>query len=294
MSSALWYYHDIDGDRVGPVSAEAVAEAARNGTTSSASLVWCEGMADWVPLQAAAAALGLPVPPSAAMQTSAAGENAVPHERLLLSGEGGTAAVADVVPAGFIRRWAALFIDGLVLLVPVTLVVFALALGVGLAAMDGGKNASAYAESPLLTLLVYAVYFLASGLYFAGMESSRQQATLGKLALGIKVTDDEGRPLTFRHALGRWLSTSLSYLTFYVGFLMAAFTERKRALHDMVSRTQVVDRWAYTDSPELQKRSTSGCLVAIVVAVLLVIPLAGIFAAIAIPLLSQGNLSGGN
>ena len=290
MASALWYYQDIDGNRVGPVSAEAVIEAARNGTISSASLVWCEGMADWIPLQAAAGDLGLTVPSSSPMLSSAMGEVALARERLLLPGEGRAAAVADVVPAGFIRRWAALFVDGCVLLVPVTLVVFGLALGLGLSGLDRGTRGGAYAQSPLLTLVVYAVYFLGSALYFAGMESSRHQATLGKLALGIKVTDNEGRRLAFGHALGRWFSTSLSYLTFYIGFLMAAFTERKRALHDMVSSTQVVDRWAYTDSPELQKRSPSGCLVAIVVGVLLVIPVAGIIAAIAIPLLGQGKL----
>lgn len=63
---------------------------------------------------------------------------------------------------------------------------------------------------------------------------------------------------------------------------MAAFTDRKRALHDMVSNTQVVDRYAYTSTLELQKDSVSGCLVAAVVGLLLVIPLIAILAAIAI------------
>ena len=195
---------------------------------------------------------------------------------------GPVTAVDSVVPAGFIRRWAALFIDGLVLAVPVLLIVFAVAFGMSLANSDRGAPEPAGAVSVMLTLVIYAVYFTASALYFAGMESSSRQATLGKLAMGIKVTDEAGRRLSFRHAIGRWFSTALSYLTLYIGFLMAAFTERKRALHDMVSGTQVVDRWAYTDAPERQKRKTSGCLIALVVGVMLIIPIGGILAAIAV------------
>lgn len=195
---------------------------------------------------------------------------------------GPTASADDVVPAGFIRRWAALFIDGFVLVLPVMLILFIAAFGMAFANMGLGTTDPAGAASVVLTLVVYAVYFIASALYFAGMESSRHQATLGKLALGIKVTDDAGRRLSFSHAIGRWFSTSLSYLTLYIGFLMAAFTDRKRALHDMVSATQVVDRWAYTESPERQSRKTSGCLIALVVGVLLIIPIGAIFAAIAV------------
>lgn len=282
MPSSLWYYQDANHQRVGPVSAEAVHEAVRNGTLSSASLVWREGMADWVPLQAAAAEIGLPMPPGSSLPPAFPGESVAPRERMVLPSAGRDPSLDEVVPAGFVRRWAALFIDGLVLIVPVMLVVFGVALGLGLSGMDGGALGQEGAESPLLTLTVYAVYFLASALYFAGMESSRHQATLGKMALGIKVTDNAGRPLTLSHALGRWFATALSYLTLYIGFLMAAFTERKRALHDMVSGTLVVDRWAYTESPERQKRSLPGCLVAFVVGVFLIIPIGAIFAAIAI------------
>lgn len=189
---------------------------------------------------------------------------------------------ADVVPAGFIRRWATLWIDTFVLCVPLFAFAIAAGFGMALAGMDLGETNEETVASLVLTLVVYLAYFVASALYFAGMESSRHQATLGKLALGIKVVDDTGRRLSFKHAIGRWFSTALSYMTLYVGFLMAAFTDRKQALHDMVSRTQVVDRWAYTESPDLQKRKTSGCLIALVVGVILIIPIGAIVAAIAI------------
>src|SRR5690606_17022154 len=129
---------------------------------------------------------------------------------------------------------------------------------------------------------VTLLYYVAAGLYYSLMESSRNQATLGKMALGIKVVDRGGDRLSFPHALGRWFAASLSYLTLYIGFLLAAFTQNKQALHDMVAGTQVVDRWAYTDFPERQQRSLGGCVIAFVVVMLLMIVLAvgGIIAAI--------------
>lgn len=181
----------------------------------------------------------------------------------------------DVVPAGFIRRWAALFLDQLILSVPLVVLVFGLGVAMGLgAAQDPGTTS-------LMTLLFYPAYFVAAAVYYAAMESSAGQATLGKRALGIKVTDMDGRRLSFGHALGRWFAAALSYLSFYIGFLMAAFTERKRALHDYVAGTQVVDQWAYTGFPERQKRGLSGCLVAFLIAMLMV-PVLAILAAISI------------
>ena len=67
-------------------------------------------------------------------------------------------------------------------------------------------------------------WLLIAPLYYSLMESSRLQATLGKRALGIKVTDDLGQRISFRHALGRWVCAALSYLTLDIGFAMAGFT----------------------------------------------------------------------
>jgi type IV pilus assembly protein PilA len=64
---------------------------------------------------------------------------------------------------------------------------------------------------------------------------------------------------------------------------MAAFTERRQALHDMVANTLVTDRWTFTDHPERQSRQASGCLVALLIGAFLVVPVIAILAAIAIP-----------
>lgn len=195
----------------------------------------------------------------------------------------------DVVDAGFLRRWAAFFLDNLIL----TSAFYALVVvAMVLVGVTGGFEALGKMDSddpPAWFWMLYGglslIYFIGAGLYYALMESSANQATVGKMALGIKVTDLDGRRLEFPRALLRWSAAALSYVTLYIGFLMAAFTERKQALHDVLVGTRVVDKWAYTDAPERQQRGLSGCLVAFLVGMALMIALAvlGIVAAIAIP-----------
>ena len=79
-------------------------------------------------------------------------------------------------------------------------------------------------------------------LYFALMESSEKQATLGKMALGIVVTDMAGKRMSFGRATGRYFGKIISGLILLVGFIMIAFTEKKQGLHDMMANTLVVDK----------------------------------------------------
>ena len=199
----------------------------------------------------------------------------------------------DVVQAGFLRRWAALFLDQLVLGAAFYALLFVLVIVIG---MVGGFDQLERIDSndpPGWVIAAYLgvtlLYYAAAGLYFSLMESSANQATLGKMALGIKVVDARGARLSFAHALGRWFAASLSYLTLYIGFLLAAFTQRKQALHDLVAGTFVVDKWAYTDRPELQQRGLGGCVIAFAIAMglLLAGTLLAILAAVAIPAYQQ-------
>lgn len=77
-------------------------------------------------------------------------------------------------------------------------------------------------------------------LYFALLQSSRLEASLGKLLLGIRVVDLNGRRLSFGRATVRFFSMFLSAFLFYAGFLMAAFTSHKQALHDFIAGTLVI------------------------------------------------------
>ena len=84
------------------------------------------------------------------------------------------------------------------------------------------------------------VGILAGLLYYVLMESSEKQATLGKMALGIKVTDLDGKRVTIGRAAGRYFAKYVSAIILGIGFLMAAFTQKKQALHDMIAGTLVV------------------------------------------------------
>ena len=80
-------------------------------------------------------------------------------------------------------------------------------------------------------------------LYFAGMESSERQATFGKSVVSLRVTDLEGRRLSFKHATGRFFAKIVSGLIpLAIGYIMAGFTEKKQALHDMIAGTLVLQR----------------------------------------------------
>ena len=72
------------------------------------------------------------------------------------------------------------------------------------------------------------------------MESSSKQATLGKMVLGIVVTDAGGNRISFGRALGRNLAKIISDIILFIGHFMVAFTEKKQGLHDLIAGTLVV------------------------------------------------------
>ena len=77
-------------------------------------------------------------------------------------------------------------------------------------------------------------------LYFALMESSKNQATLGKMALNLKVTDMEGNPISFGKASLRYFGKILSSMIMMIGYILAGLTEKKQALHDLIAGCLVV------------------------------------------------------
>jgi uncharacterized RDD family membrane protein YckC len=137
--------------------------------------------------------------------------------------------------AGFWLRFAAQFIDGLIL----TAASWVVAIGFSMLLLTAGASDEAMESSQGL---FFMAWLCGHWLYFALFESSSWQATLGKRATGIIVTDLDGQRLTFGRATGRYWSKWLSYLTFLVGFLIAAFTSRKQALHDLIANTLVLRR----------------------------------------------------
>ena len=235
-----WYYAK-NNQQFGPVSAEAVQSMARSGEIGPADLVWRAGMTDW---QAASSVLDFgrlgaptamapsPVPGPASLDPNnpfAAPRSDVAPEAF------GAPQAAFFGYAGFWKRVAAAIIDGIIVGAVNYAVLFAIILP------------AALFENDVLVYAAIGLYYVLSillpWLYEAFMESSSKQATVGKMALGIIVTDLYGRRITFARATGRYFAKILSGLTLLIGYLMVAFTERKQALHDMVAGTLVVNRY---------------------------------------------------
>lgn len=139
---------------------------------------------------------------------------------------------AGPVYAGFWRRFAAFLIDEILL--GAVALIFSTPLY--LSGSSGSGNSGL--EIAVLSNRIFS--FLLHWLYFALMESSSRQATLGKMAIGIMVQDYEGRRISFLRGTGRYFGKFLSAFILGLGFLMAGFTRRKQALHDMLAETLVV------------------------------------------------------
>ena len=150
--------------------------------------------------------------------------------------------------AGFWLRFVAYIIDSFIL----QFAGFILALPfVGAIIFSAFRIASTEGEFNQETLMgitgiIGAVFTLilltavAGWLYFALMESSKTQGTLGKMALGLKVTDMDGNRIGFGRATGRYFGKIISGMIMYIGYIMAGLTEKKQALHDMMAGCLVV------------------------------------------------------
>ena len=138
---------------------------------------------------------------------------------------------------GFWWRVLAYFIDYIILNVALSLIGMMLGIGIGMQTMMmGGTSDFATGASALLGGLVG---FVISWLYFAVMESSTKQASVGKMAVGLVVTDERGNRISFARATGRYFAKILSAMILLIGFIMVAFTQRKQGLHDMIASTLV-------------------------------------------------------
>lgn len=91
-------------------------------------------------------------------------------------------------------------------------------------------------------LIVLAAFMVCNWLYVALLLSSPRQGTVGKMALGLIVTDEHGERLSFGRASGRHFANLLNSLTLGIGYLMVIWTSRKQALHDKVAGTLVVPK----------------------------------------------------
>jgi len=148
-------------------------------------------------------------------------------------------------PAGFWKRFMAFVIDQIVLLLGayILIKIFGEALITEDMAFEMARDRAmrdVYLKG--FEAMGMLMFFVVSWLYYVVMESSRVQATLGKLALELKVTDLNGARIGLGRANGRFFSKVLSNMTLGVGYVMIAFTAKKQGLHDLIAGTLVVER----------------------------------------------------
>lgn len=148
--------------------------------------------------------------------------------------------VLPVKYVGFWRRFAAFLIDYFL----INIVVFIISIIIGTivysSSLGSYPRTDFSAADTIFNLSVILVNLGISWLYHVLMESSSGQATLGKMALGIIVTDSQGRRISFGRATGRYFAKFISWLILGVGHLMIAFTGKKQGLHDIMAGTLVV------------------------------------------------------
>ena len=152
--------------------------------------------------------------------------------------------------AGFWLRFAATIIDSVIMSIALGVLLVPLFLLTGMetqfSVMAGhhGRPDPAIIIGLIGTILVFAVVsMLAQWLYHAYLESGERQGTWGKQMLGLYVADLMGNPITFGHASGRFFAKIVTgMIPLGIGYIMAGFTERKQALHDMIAGCLVLRR----------------------------------------------------
>ncbi len=153
--------------------------------------------------------------------------------------------------AGFWLRFVAYIIDYIIIYVVQSFIfipilgIFGISFASQMNNMEGMSEAEAMGMVASMmamagtTALLSAIIAI---LYWTFMESSKFQATVGKLVLGLQVTDVNGAKLDFVKALIRNVSKIISGMILFIGYIMAGFTEKKQGLHDIIAGTLVVKK----------------------------------------------------
>jgi len=262
-----WHYAEDNGTK-GPIPEGAFEALVRAGRVKSTTLVWREGMADWIPLSEAAPEILIAAaspPATGASAASSADTDQItciecggqfPRSQAvglpggwvcamckplrvqkLKEGAVGTSlARAGLMNyAGFWIRFAAKFLDGLIMgvvLIPLYIPLF-------MAAFRGGGGADQGGTMILLQLVTNLAQIAVSfgyNTFFIG----KYGATPGKMVCGIKVVSPDGQKISYARALGRAAAEILSAMICYIGYIIAGFDSEKRALHDHIATTRVI------------------------------------------------------
>lgn len=241
-----WFYAN-GGTKVGPVTPLAFEGLVKDKTVGADSLVWSKGQADWQPWGKIAGETAV----CAASGGRYWQRDMAPYEGQFVSAEHkaeyfqrlreGVVQPGQLVYAGFWVRFLAKFIDGIVNWVISTVLNLGLAAVLLGAVVFNPKPVQAPSQGAFFAYQAATVLLgIVTGLLYYWFFLTRKGATLGKMALGLKVVRSDGAPITSGRAIGRYFAEWLSSMILAMGYIMAAFDDEKRALHDRVCDTRVI------------------------------------------------------
>jgi uncharacterized RDD family membrane protein YckC len=233
-----WYYSE-NGERRGPVPDTALTELLQSGRLSTDTLVWREGWNDWRPFSqagltdaaagsAACVECGKVFPTSEMLQYEGSWVCAACKPMFFQKVKEGVVTTRTLAYAGFWIRFLAKFIDNIVLqilFIPIRL----------LTTVQSDNSAAAVRILFLITGISIGLT-VAYNTFFVG----KFGATPGKMALRLRIVRSNGDKVSYGRACGRCFAEMLSSLIFCIGYIMAAFDEEKRALHDRICDTRVI------------------------------------------------------
>ena len=241
-----WYYAEA-GEQRGPITDAELSDLANAGTIRDGTLIWREGMASWQPYGQVKGSTGPPPPQKVGEVVCWQCGKMFSRDEVIPIGEGWVCAGCKpiyvqrlkegaMVPgvleyATFWTRLGAKVLDVIILWVMNSAIGFVVGLAAGTMPRSRGSVAL-----QLIVIFISVVINLGYGIFFLG----KFGATPGKMACKIKVVTPGGEPISYGRACGRCLSEILSGLICYVGYIMAAFDDEKRALHDRICETRVI------------------------------------------------------
>jgi uncharacterized RDD family membrane protein YckC len=263
-----WYYVEA-GRQTGPVTETEFSNLIGTGRIQPETLVWSEGMDNWQPYSAvkagATASALAPAPVPVAGGSGTTGEtagasdvvcaecgkifsrdNAIQYGTTWICAackpvfiqkfkEGAALPAPSLAMnyAGFWIRFAAIFVDGIILWV----INLGISLVAGLSFMTAiGLGEPTFTMLKVVLMIVQFAFGVAYETFFLG----KFGATPGKMAARIQVINADGTPISYLRAAGRYLAKILSYMICGIGFIIAAFDREKRALHDHICNTRVI------------------------------------------------------
>jgi len=249
-----WYYADDNNQQFGPITEDELTRLAGAGTVHDQTLVWREGMPDWVPYVHVRGAAPIAAAGPGALQTQGTGicrhcgqtfnnEDLADFSGTLICArckpaylqqmrEGGHT-VGDVEYAGFWIRFVAKFVDGILMGIVSFIIMF---FTMGMASLGDPD------EVPVTGLMLYYLFALAVNITYYVWFHGKYGATPGKMACKIKVITADGEPISYGRSFGRFFGDLLSAMILYIGYIMVAFDGQKRALHDHICNTRVIKR----------------------------------------------------